>query len=243
MLQCIIVDDEQLALDLLEDYISNIPYLELIGQCKNALEATKIMQEKMADLIFIDIMMPGISGLQFIQSMPNRPMIIMVTAYAEYALEGFNLEVIDYLVKPVSLDRFTKACSKAWEYYQLKNNFKAGKKSAHPGYFFVNSDYSLIKINLENVVWIEGMKDYIKIYLNNSSKPVITLMNMKDIEELLPASQFVRIHKSYIAGIKYITAIRKNSVFIDALELPVGNNYKNALELIVRGGGHSPNAS
>lgn len=235
MLKCIIVDDEQLALDLLEDYISHIPYLELTARCKNALEATRIIEEKHIDLIFMDVMMPGITGIQFIQSMVNKPMIIMITAYAEYALDGFNMDVVDYLVKPVAMDRFAKACIKAREYYQLKNNYKPEQESPHPGYFFVNSDYSLLKINVEDVVWIEGMKDYVKIYLSKSPKPVMTLMNMKAIEELLPQSHFARIHKSYIIGIKYITAIRKNSIFIDTLELPVGNNYKHSIESIING--------
>jgi DNA-binding LytR/AlgR family response regulator len=235
MLNCITVDDELLALDLLEDYISRVPYLELTARCKNAVEATKIIQEKNVDLIFLDMMMPGITGLQFIQSMLNKPMIIMVTAYAEYALDGFNMDVIDYIVKPVSMDRFTKACSKAWEYFQLRNNYQARKELSHPGYFFVNSDYSLVKINVEEVVWIEGMKDYIKIYLNKASKPIMTLMNMKAIEELLPNSQFIRIHKSYIIGIKYVTAVRKNSIFLGTLEIPIGSNYKTALESIVHG--------
>lgn len=237
MLKCIIVDDEDLALDLLEDYIGTIPYLKLEARCRNALEAAKIVQKQVVDLIFLDILMPGMTGLQFIQSMPHKPMVILISAYSKYALDAFEMDVVDYLVKPVALDRFVKACNKAWEYYQLNVNYKSRQNESQPDYFFVNADYSLVKINVEDVVWIEGMKDYIKIYLNKIPKPVMTLMNMKAIEELLPGSKFVRIHKSYIIGIKYITAIRKNSVFIEALELPVGNNYKNVLESIIRGNG------
>lgn len=237
MLKCIIVDDEDLALDLLEDYIGTLPYLKLEARCRNALEAAKIVQKQAVDLIFLDILMPGMTGLQFIQSMPHKPMVILISAYSKYALDAFEMDVVDYLVKPVALDRFVKACNKAWEYYQLNINYKSRQNESQPDYFFVNADYSLVKINVEDVVWIEGMKDYIKIYLNKIPKPVMTLMNMKAIEELLPGSKFVRIHKSYIIGIKYITAIRKNSVFIEALELPVGNNYKNVLESIIRGNG------
>lgn len=238
MLKCIIVDDEDLALDLLEDYIGTLPYLKLEARCRNALEAAKIVQKQAVDLIFLDILMPGMTGLQFIQSMPHKPMVILISAYSKYALDAFEMDVVDYLVKPVALDRFVKACNKAWEYYQLNINYKSRQNESQPDYFFVNADYSLVKINVEDVVWIEGMKDYIKIYLNKIPKPVMTLMNMKAIEELLPGSKFVRIHKSYIIGIKYITAIRKNSVFIEALELPVGNNYKNVLESIIRGNGN-----
>lgn len=238
MLKCIIVDDEDLALDLLEDYIGTLPYLKLEARCRNALEAAKIVQKQAVDLIFLDILMPGMTGLQFIQSMPHKPMVILISAYSKYALDAFEMDVVDYLVKPVALDRFVKACNKAWEYYQLNINYKSRQTGSQPDYFFVNADYSLVKINVEDVVWIEGMKDYIKIYLNKIPKPVMTLMNMKAIEELLPGSKFIRIHKSYIIGIKYITAIRKNSVFIEALELPVGNNYKNVLESIIRRNGN-----
>lgn len=238
MLKCIIVDDEELALDLLEDYIGTIPYLKLEGRCRNALEAKGMIQKQAIDLIFLDILMPGMTGLQFIQSMSHKPMVILISAYSKYALDAFEMDVVDYLVKPVPLDRFTKACNKAWEYYQLNINYKNRQTGTASDYFFVNADYSLVKINVEDVVWIEGMKDYIKIYLKKVPKPIMTLMNMKTMEGLLPDSKFIRIHKSYIIGIKYITAIRKNSVFIEALELPVGANYKNVIESIIRGNGN-----
>lgn len=238
MLTCIIVDDETLALDLLEDYVGSIPYLKLVARCKNAPEAIEVMQKQSVDLIFLDIMMPGMTGLQFVQSMVNRPMVIMITAYAKYAVDGFTLDVIDYLVKPVALDRFMRACNKAWEYHQvMANRSKNGALLSRPGYFFVNADYSLIKIMTDDVIWIEGLKDYIKIHLGSSDKPVITLMGMKDIEENLPGEQFIRVHKSYIVSVMHITAIRKNSVFIGAREIPVGGNYKSTIESLVHGAG------
>jgi DNA-binding LytR/AlgR family response regulator len=240
MLKCIIVDDEQLALDLLEDYIHHIPYLELTARCKNALEASRVIQKQPVDLVFLDIMMPGMTGLQFVQSMVHKPMVVMITAYAKYAVEGFNLDVIDYLVKPVALDRFIKACSKAWEYHQfLLSQKNRQEETIHPGYFFVNADYSLVKIMLDDVVWIEGLKDYIKIHLQSLEKPVITLMSMKAIGEHLPDKGFIRIHKSYIVSVRHITAIRKNSVFIGTLEIPVGGNYKPVIETLVRGAGNA----
>jgi len=228
MLRCIAVDDEPLALELLEDNISNLPYLELVAKCSNAMEAMKILQSQTIDLIFLDIQMPGLTGLQFIQSLSQKPMIVLVTAYEKFALEGFNLNVVDYLVKPVALERFVKACNKAWELHQLKTT---GNQigAAAPDYFFVNVDYSLLKITFADIVWIEGLKDYIKIHLKSSTKAVITRMSMKAMEEQLPAQKFIRIHKSYIVSIEHITAIRKNSVFMGTMELPVGESYRDAV--------------
>ena len=228
MLRCIAVDDEPLALELLEDNISKVPYLQLVAKCSNAMEAMKVLQQQPADLIFLDIQMPGLTGLQFIQSMTEKPMIILITAYEKYALEGFNLDVTDYLVKPVSLDRFVKACNKAKELYELKNRPNKDA-SSNPDYFFVNVDYSLLKINFNDIRYIEGLKDYIKIHLKSSPRAIITRMAMKAIEEELPVAKFLRIHKSYIVSLEHITAIRKNSVFLDEMELPVGENFREAV--------------
>src|SRR6478609_1882001 len=161
MLRCIAVDDEPLALELLEDNISKVPYLELVATCNNAIEAMKVLQQEQVDLIFLDIQMPGLTGLQFIQSMTERPMIILITAYEKYALEGFNLDVVDYLVKPVSLDRFVKDCNKAWELYQLKSKPKEATDSRLNDYIFVNADYSLLKVVMDDIMWVEGLKDYV----------------------------------------------------------------------------------
>lgn len=228
MLRCLAIDDEPLALELLEDNISQVPYLELAGKCNNALEALKFLQEHSVDLIFLDIQMPGLTGLQFIQSLTVKPMIILVTAYEKFALEGFNLDVIDYLVKPVPFERFIKACNKALELYNLRNK-PNGSKEDEPDYFFVNVEYSLQKIDFADIQWVEGLKDYIKIILKSNSKPVITRMSMKAMEEVLPPSRFIRIHKSYIISISSITSIRKNSVCIGQSEFPVGDNFKDSL--------------
>src|SRR5882724_11980350 len=158
MLRCIAVDDEPLALDLLEDNIRQIPYLQLEAKCKNAIEAIEILRRENIDLVFLDIQMPGLTGLQFIQSLTQKPMIILVTAYEKFALEGFNLDVIDYLVKPVSLDRFIKACNKALELHNLRTR-KIESPAVFPEYFFVNVEYSLIKIEFSDIQWIEGLKD------------------------------------------------------------------------------------
>ncbi|MEO6549438.1 MAG: LytTR family DNA-binding domain-containing protein [Ferruginibacter sp.] len=234
MIRCIAIDDEPLALELLEDNISKLPYLQLVASCDNALEAMKIMEHEKVDLIFLDIQMPGLTGLQFIQSLRVKPMIILITAYEKFALDGFNLDVTDYLLKPVSVDRFIKACNKAKELHDLRQSPKESAivPSVDAGYFFVHVDYSMVKINTADIIYIEGLKDYIKIHLKSTQKPVVTRMPMKTIEDQLPAAAFLRIHKSYITAIAFITAVRKSSVFIGAVELPVSDNYKDAISLL-----------
>ena len=229
VLRCIAIDDEPLALDLLEDNIRQVPYLELVAKCADAFEAIKVLEENTVDLIFLDIQMPGLTGLQFIQSLSHKPMIILITAYEKYALAGFDLEVTDYLVKPVSLPRFIKACNKAKELYQLKQAPVPAASAPSPEFFFVNADYSLLKINIADIIWIEALKDYIRIHLTGTAKPVVTRMPLKQVEEQLNPAKFIRIHKSYIIAVAHITAIRKNSVFIGAMELPVGDNYREAV--------------
>jgi len=236
MLRCLAIDDEPLALELIEDNIKQVPFLELAGKCKNALEALKFLQQQSVDLIFLDIQMPGLTGLQFIQSLTQKPMIILITAYEKFALEGFNLDVIDYLVKPVSLDRFIKACNKAFELHNLRTK-KPGPIESSPDYFFVNVEYSLVKVEFADIQWIEGLKDYIKIHLRSSSKAVVTRLSMKSLEEQLPALKFIRIHKSYIVSIAAITSIRRNSIFIGPEEFPVGDNYKDALNMLINKAG------
>ncbi|MGN8033458.1 LytR/AlgR family response regulator transcription factor [Chitinophaga sp. 22321] len=230
MMKCIAIDDEPLALDLLEDNISMVPYLQLTGKCTNAFEAMEILRHQQVDLIFLDIQMPGLTGLQFLESLPNKPIVILITAYEKYALEGFNLAVTDYLVKPVSLERFIKACNKAQELHQLKTGSKTAKEQAD--FFFINVDYSLLKVVFSDIVWIEGLKDYVKIHLKSTHKPIITRMSVKGMEEQLPPAKFIRIHKSYIISVAEISSIRKNSVFLHEQELPVGDTYREGLYAI-----------
>lgn len=232
MIRCIAIDDEPLALDLLEDNISKLPFLQLVAKCDNAIEAIKVLEQHKVDLIFLDIQMPGLTGLQFIQSLTEKPMIILITAYEKYALDGFNLDVVDYLVKPVSFERFVKACNKANELHQLKKKQQEPVAEQAQDYFFVNVDYSLIKLAFADIVYIEGLKDYVKIHLKSSTKAIITRISMKALEEQLPSRLFLRIHKSYIVSVNHITAIRKSSVFIDAFELPVSENYRDAIAII-----------
>lgn len=233
-MRCIAIDDEELALELLEDNISKVDYLELVGSFNNPLEAIRVIQEQKIELVFLDIQMPGLTGLQLIKSLDPRPMFILITAYEKYALEGFNLDVVDYLLKPVALERFIKACNKAWELYKLKNKQPEAIKEAEPSYFFINADYSHIKIDFADIIWIEGLKDYLKIHLKGNLKPIVARLSMKSIEEQLPPSMFIRIQKSYIVSKQHITSIRKSSVFIGSVELPIGDNYKEVVQALVQ---------
>lgn len=226
-MKCIAVDDEPLALALLQDNISQVPTLELVASCSTAMEALVVLNKQEVDLIFLDIQMPGLTGLQLLQSLSVRPMVILITAYEKYALEGFNLDVIDYLVKPVPFERFLKACNKAIDFYRLKKNVPS-ESNPLPDYFFVNAEYGLVKIVFSEIRLIEGLKDYLKIHLGDN-KPLIIRMSMKSIEEKLPQGKFFRIHKSYIISLSQITSIRRNSVFLGDLELPLSDLYKDDL--------------
>lgn len=233
MMKCIAIDDEPFALQLLKDYISHVPYLELVALCEDVFEANKVLRQQPVDLVFTDIQMPRLTGLQFIQSLTERPLFILITAYEKFALEGFNLNVVDYLLKPVELSRFMLACNKAWELYQLRQA-KNTNPEIVPTYFFVNAEYRQVKVIYRDIVWIEGLKDYIKIYFKAPVKPLLVRMSMKSMEEELPASQFIRIHKSYIVSVESITSVRKSSVFIDQKELPVGDTYQSAIEQLTK---------
>ena len=227
-MKCIAVDDEKYVLDLLVDNIQKVPFLQLVCRCRNALEAAEVLHREPVDLIFLDIQMPGLNGLQFIKTLQQPPMIIFVTAYSEHAVEGFELNAVDYLLKPVSFERFMKACNKAYERFSLQQ--KTPVKDDKPGYFFVYVEYNQVKITVEEILYIEGMKDYAKIYLSSSNRPVITKMSLKNIEEKLSGYRFVRIHKSYIVSADKVTAIKRDLICIGNTELPLSDFYKPAVE-------------
>lgn len=233
MINCIAVDDEPLALGLLADNISKVPYLKLEASCNDAFEATKVLKEKNIDLVFIDIQMPGLTGLQLISSLQHKPMVILTTAYRQYALDGYQLNVVDYLLKPVDMARFMAACNKAKDLYELRNaalGISRKPDNTTPDYFFINVDYSLMKVVFKDIIWIEGLRDYVKIYLKSApGKPLVTRVSIKSLEEQLPPSLFIRIHKSYIISVDSITSVRKNSVFIKDQELTVGETYKDVI--------------
>jgi two-component system, LytTR family, response regulator len=232
MIRCIAVDDEPLALELLVDNIGKVPFLKLVGTCANPIELMDLLQRQEADLLFLDIQMPGMTGMQFLQGVSQRPMVVLVTAYEKHALEAFGLDVVDYLVKPVPFERFLKACNKARDLHQLKQHKSPPGGPDAPGFFFVPSDYSLLKVETTDIVMVEGLKDYVKIHLKSTNKAIVTRMSMKSIEDLLPPQHFVRVHRSYIVAIAHISSVRKTSVFIGEHEIPIGDSYREVVDAI-----------
>lgn len=239
LIRCLAVDDEPLALELLEDNIARIPFFKLVGLCGSAFEARDMLDKETIDLIFLDIQMPGLTGVQFLKSLnEHKPMVIFITAYAKFALEGYALDVLDYLVKPVPFDRFEKACYKAQAQFELKNAQiqlfdvlakTENKDNIKPEFFFVNADYNHIKINFADITHIEGMKDYLKIFLFSQSKPVITRMTMKVMEEKLSDYDFLRVHKSYIIAVPFIESFKAGFVLVNKRSIPFSESYKEEL--------------
>ncbi|QJD98300.1 response regulator transcription factor [Mucilaginibacter robiniae] len=228
-MRCLIIDDEPLALELLEDNISQVANLQLTGSCRNAAQAMQIMQQQPIDLIFCDIQMPGINGLQLVKSLTQKPLVIFVTAYQEFALDGFELDVVDYLLKPVAFERFLKACNKASNLFELNKKQADEPVVKNRNHLFVYADYNLIKISHADITHIEGLKDYVKLYLINQPKPILSRMTIKALEEQLPSEQFYRVHKSYIVNLEHVVSIRKGRIKIGNAEVPFSDNYKEAI--------------
>lgn len=236
MIRCLAVDDELLSLDLLEDNIRQVPFLQLVGRCSNAYEAMAIMRKEPVDLLFLDIQMPGLTGTQFLQSLTNRPMVIFITAYKRYALEGFELDVLDYLIKPVPFERFLRAVNKAAEYQAFKQMPPAPAatpETAAADYFFVNVEYNLIKVVVNDISHIEGWRDYIKIYCCNEEKPLVARLAIKALADRLPPNRFIRVHKSYIVAVDKISSIRKNRIYIGHHIIPVSDSHRDGLFNII----------
>lgn len=237
MLNVLIVDDEPLALDVLETYVGQMPDLHLVKRCSNALEANEALKAHSIDLMFLDIQMPQLTGIDFVKTLIHPPMVVFTTAYPNYAIQGFDLNVLDYLLKPISLDRFMKAVNKALEQAELsKRDSDSGGPATSPqndglDFFFVKADKKLVKVNFEDIIYIEGLKDYVIIRLLTGR--VITLQTMKSLEDRLPKGRFKRIHRSYIVAMDKIMAIEGN--MIEVLEkdrpklLPIGKNYRDEL--------------
>ncbi len=235
MIRCLAVDDEKLALELIGDNIRKVPFLDLIQACHNAMEAIGVMQNHPVDLLFLDIQMPDMSGLQLLRSLTKKPLVILTTAYSNYAREGFDLDVIDYLLKPYSFERFLKAVNKANEYLKLKeiaDNQTANTEIQNPtDFIFVKADYKLVRINFDEILFVEGLKDYVKLYLKD--KMVVTQMSMKSLEDKLPLNRFIRVHRSYIVSFGKIESIQKQMLTIGRKEIPVSEQYREKLFRII----------
>lgn len=229
MIKTIIVDDEPLALDVLEAFVSKMPNLQLVGKCENAFEANEILQRQKVDLMFLDIEMPQLNGVDFVKSLANPPCVVFTTAYPQFAVEGFELNAIDYLVKPISMDRFLKAVNKVSD--KLAARHDAEEPMATDTFFFVKADKKLVKINFDDIIYIEGLKDY--VIIKNEVNRVITLQTMKSLEDKLPPHTFRRIHRSFIVNMNKIQAIDGNAVEVlekgQVKHLPIGKNYRDEL--------------
>ena len=226
-LNCIIIDDEPLAADLLASYAKKTLFLNLIGVFNSAVEGVKAIRENKVDLIFLDIQMPELSGLEFAKILPMETKIIFTTAFSQYAIDGYKANAIDYLMKPISYDDFLDASNRALDWFQTTHQ---AENASTDRFIFVKSEYKLVKIMFDDILYIEGLKDYVKIYLNNDHKPIMTLMNMKKIEESLPKPEFMRIHRSYIVHMKKIDGIDRFRVVIGDAVLPISDSYKTILQ-------------
>lgn len=233
MIKVLIVDDEPLAQDILETYIEQMPDITLSGKCSNAIEATSFLNDHKVDVILLDIQMPQLTGIQFVKSLNNPPLIVFTTAYPNYALEGFELDAVDYLLKPISMERFLKAMNKVRTH--LGHTSGSHRQDNDDDYFFVKADKKLVKVKFSDILYIEGLKDYVIIRMEEGR--VITLQTMKSLEDKLPPTKFMRIHRSYIVAIDKIHALVGNMVEVQEKgqikHLPVGKNYRDdLLELI-----------
>ena len=227
------IDDEPLALQQIAAYIGKVPFLELVQQCQSAVEARQFLENDTVDAVFCDINMPDLNGMDFVKSLTVSPLIVFTTAYAEYAVEGFKVNAVDYLLKPFGMQDFMRAANRLKERLNDSKDFsdlKAPKGPKDADTIFLKTDYHIIKVSISDIRYIEAMSEYLKVHLRNEPKPIITLLSMKKMEERLPAN-FMRIHRSYIINLKDIKEVNKNRVIMDAeTSLPIGDNYRETFQ-------------
>ncbi len=228
-IKCIAIDDEPLALKQVAAYIQKLPFLELVGECTSAFEALELLELQQVDLMFVDINMPDLNGLEFVKSLAQKPLLIFTTAYSEYALEGFKVDALDYLLKPFSFAEFSKAANKAKNQFELMLNAPE-KLESNDEFLFIKSEYKLLRVNLNDIQFIEGMKEYVRIHIIGQ-KPIMTLLSMKSLEEKLPTEKFMRVHRSYIVNLEKVTTVeRMTIVFDDKNRIPISDNYKEKFQ-------------
>lgn len=228
-LSCALVDDEPLALSLLESYAAQTPFLEMRGAYANAIEAMEGLKANPVDLLFLDIQMPGLSGLDFSKMLPPDTRIVFTTAFSQYAVDGYRVNALDYLLKPVSYADFLSAARRAEEWFRLKRGEGTAAAVAPAGdadSFFVKSDYKLVRIRFSEILYIEGLKDYVKIYLENAQRPLLSLMSMHAVEEALPPARFYRIHRSFIVNMEKVSVVERGQIVFGDKRLPVSDSYK-----------------
>ena len=224
---CVIVDDEPMALNLVESYVEKTPFLMLKKKCNSAIEAMEFIKTEPVDLLFLDIQMPDLSGIAFSKMLPKETRVIFTTAFDQYALEGFKVEALDYLLKPFDYAEFLAAANKARTWFELLKGNKQNIVSEEKEFLFVKSEYKQLRIKLEDVLYFEGLKDYIKIWLKDNPKAILTLMSLKSLEEELPATKFMRVHRSFIVSLKNIEVIERSQIIINNQRITVSEQYKN----------------
>ena len=230
---CVIVDDEPMALNLVESYVEKTPFLALKKKCSSAIEALEFIKNEPVDLLFLDIQMPDLSGIAFSKMVPKETRIIFTTAFDQYALEGFKVEALDYLLKPFDYAEFLEAANKASKWFSLIHGKQETILSDEKEFLFVKSEYKQLRIKLDDVLYFESLKDYIKIWLKDNPKPILTLMSLKLLEDELPSNKFMRVHRSFIVALKNIEVIERSQIIINKERITVSEQYKtNFLEFV-----------
>jgi len=228
MIRCIIIDDEPLALQQMEGYIKKTPYLELVAACQSAIEAKEILENEKIDAIFCDINLPELNGLDFIKSLENPPMVVFTTAYSEYAVEGFQLNAVDYLLKPFGCEDMKRAAEKLKKRHDALRSLQEVSQIDEDDAIFLKTEYKIVRINISQIRYVEAMSEYLRIYLAGNPRPIIVLLSMKKMEERLPSRTFMRVHRSYIINLKMIQEISKNRISLgDDTEIPIGDSYRD----------------
>ena len=232
MIRCIIIDDEPLAVAQLEKYVERVPFLVNVGSCSSAAEAMEILSTGNVDAMFVDINMPDIDGVQFVRSLVNPPFVVFTTAYSEYAIEGFKLDAIDYLLKPIAFEDFLKASNKLNRIYSMNNNVQSAMEPSEGvchDCLFVKSDYRMLRVPISSIKYIESMSEYVRIFVEDSPKPIVSLLSMKKIEESLPTGDFMRVHRSYLVNLNKVKEVSKMRLVYDGgVYVPIGEMYKEA---------------
>ncbi|MBU1014396.1 MAG: LytTR family DNA-binding domain-containing protein [Bacteroidetes bacterium] len=231
-INCIVIDDELPAIQQMEEYIKRIPFLNLMQCFDNAIEPINFIKKNQVDLIFLDIEMEGFSGLQFIKSIQNKPKIILTTAYDAYALDAYNLNVSDYLLKPISFERFIQSLDKIFEYFSTIKSITTDEKVYKRDYFFVKTEFRMQRVDFNDILFIEGMKEYLRIH--TAEERIMTLQNFVSIIELLPSDNFIRVHKSYIVAVNKIKSIERNRIYIGDQIIPISASYKDQFFMFLK---------
>ena len=232
MIRCIIVDDEPLAVAQLEKYVERVPFLVNVGSCSSAAEAMEILSTGNVDAMFVDINMPDIDGVQLVRSLAHPPMVVFTTAYSEYAIEGFKLDAVDYLLKPIAFEDFLKASNKLNRFFSMNNNSQPVVEQSEGvchDCLYVKSDYRMLRVPISSIKYIESMSEYVRIFVEDSPKPIVSLLSMKKIEESLPTGDFMRVHRSYLINLNKVKEVSKMRLVYDGgVYVPIGEMYKDA---------------